>query len=320
MHLAYAPGLTSVAYLQHACANLVRPSLAQTFTSARPRGEKNLDPGDLEAQLLAALEQARKAYPSLAVPNEQFTAYLAQRMPAGAGVAEWLSSVQLGDLYLSCACALGDAKAMAQFDEKLLPQVAPAIAGIDSSPSFMAEVQQQIRRKLFLADGAAPPKIADYAGFGPLLHWLRVVAVRTALNYRRGEHRKDVPVEDDVLFELPGQARDLELDYLKTRYRRDFSAAFRHAISQLSSQERNVLRLRFVDGLSLSQVGAAYQADKSTVSRWIAKSRATVVELTREELTRRLRLDPKELESLMQLVHSQLDVSINSLLRRSRDS
>src|SRR5260370_25989031 len=111
MHLAYAPGLTSVAYLQHACANLVRPSLAQTFTSTRPRGEKNLDPGELEALLLGALEQARKACPNLAVPDEQFTVYLARRMPSGAAVAEWLSSVQLGDLYLSCACPLAGSKA-----------------------------------------------------------------------------------------------------------------------------------------------------------------------------------------------------------------
>src|SRR5262249_12742028 len=282
--------------------NLARPSLAQTFTAARPRGEKNLHSEELEVLLLGALEQARKACPNFSVPDEQFIAYLAKRIPAGTALAEWLSSVQLADLYLSCACALGDAKAMAQFDEKLLPQVAPAIAGIDASPSFMGEVQQQIRRKLFLAEGEAPPKIAEYAGYGPLIHWLRVVAVRTALNFRRGENRKDVPVEDDVLFELPGQARDLELDYLKDRYRKDFTAAFRHALSQLASQERNVLRLRFVDGLSLSQVGAAYQADKSTVSRWIAKSRASVLKLTREELTRRLRLDPNELESLMQLV------------------
>ncbi len=300
--------------------DLVRPSLAKTFAAARPGGGKGLDQGELEGLLLQALERAQKAFSTLSVGDESFIAYLAKRIPARANPREWLSSVQLEDLYLSCACALGDPKAMAHFEEKLLPQVAPAIAGINASPTFVAEVKQQIRRKLFLAEGAAPPKIAEYAGYGPLVHWLRVVAVRTALNFRRGENRKAVPVDDEVLFQLPGQVRDLELDYLKAHYRQDFTAAFRQALSRLSSQERNVLRLRFVDGLSLSQVGAAYQADKSTISRWIAKSRATLLQLTREELSQRLRLDPKELESLMALVHSQLDVSINSLLRRSSES
>jgi RNA polymerase sigma-70 factor (ECF subfamily) len=255
----------------------------------------------------------------LNVGDAEWVQHLATRLPPAGDLREWVSKVQVGDLYLAHACASGDPVALDIFEREMLPQLAPAIAEIESSESFIAEVEQQLRRKLLVREGANPGKIAEYAGFGRLVHWLRVVAVRTALNLRRTQNRGDLPVGDDALLELPVQTNDIELDYLKSRYREDFAQAFKKALNALTSQERNVLRLHFVDGLSMGQVGAAYQADKSTVSRWIAKSRRTLLEETRRELAERLHLDGRELDSIMRLVHSQLDLSISTVLRGSKD-
>ncbi len=295
---------------------MVQPLLAKIFTEKRPEAAPHPELTQLDELLRNVLHQARSAWPMLAIPDDQFVEYLAERMPPSGSPVQWLRTVQAPDLFLCCACASGDPKALGIFETKLLPQVVQAIASINPEPSFVAEVQQQVRRKLLVAEDSRP-RISEYAGFGPLLHWLRAVAVRTALNLRRSQGRQDIPVSDESLLNLPQNAGNLELDYLKTRYRKDFTQAFRNALSALTSEERNVLRLHFVEGLTLSQIGAAYQADKSTISRWITKSRKSLLEQTREELSKKFRLDSRELDSLMYLVQSQLDVSISSLLRRT---
>ncbi len=289
--------------------------LAKTFTQHQPQAGEQVDPKLLESTLEGLIQQAHQRWPTLRGNGVEFTAYLAERILPERKVAEWLSSVHAADLFLCSLCARGDSAALEIFDRAVLPQVVSAIAAIQSSPAFIAEVQQQMRQKLLVSSADRPAKIAEYAGFGPLNHWLRAVAVRTALNLRRTQNREDFPVADEVLLDLPVRTNDLELDYLKSRYRTDFTEAFRKAVSSLTSQERNILRLHFVDGLSLSQVGAAYQADKSTISRWISKSRQQLLQRTRDDLGERLHLDTGELDSLMNLVDSQLEMSIDSVLR-----
>jgi RNA polymerase sigma-70 factor (ECF subfamily) len=294
-------------------------SLAKTFADNQSTPARDLDLRELEEKLGQLIELARKTWPGATVDLHQFVAQLARRMIPGKRVDEWLASVHAADLYLCCGCASGDSQSIATFEQAVLPHVVPAIAGIDSSPTFVAETKQQMRQRLLVSAEGRPPKISEYAGFGPLSHWLRAVALRTALNLRRAHNREETLAGDDQLLGLPAQVNDLELEYLKERYRKDFTEAFRKAVSILSPQERNVLRLHFIDGLSLTQVGSAYQADKSTVSRWIGKSRLTLLQRTREELSNRLRLDSKELDSLMHLVNSQLDVNISTVLRVAED-
>ena len=294
-------------------------SLSKTFSENRLSSSGTLDVRQLDEKLDLVVDRAAQTWPKLAVDAHQFVAVLARRMIPDRPLEEWLGKVHAADLYLCCGCANGDPAAIAAFEQTVLPQVIPAIASIDPSPTFVAEAKQQVRQKLLVPSGGRPPKITEYAGFGPLTHWLRAVAMRTALNLRRAQNREEAPASDDQLLELPAQVNDLELEYLRTRYRKDFTEAFRKAVSFLSPQERNVLRLHFVDGLSLSQVGGAYQVDKSTVSRWIAKSRLLLLQQTREDLAKSLNLDPDELDSLMHLVNSQLDVSISAVLRASDD-
>lgn len=301
----------------HAFATLAL-SLAKTFSENR-HAAGELDLHELEEKLGRVIESARKTWPDAIVDVHEFVAQLARRMIPGKRLDEWFANVHAADLYLCCGCARGDAQSIAIFEQAVLPLVVPAIVSIDPSPTFVAEAKQQVRQKLLVSADGRPPKIVEYAGFGPLVHWLRAVALRTALNLRRANNREETLASDDQLLELPAQVNDLELEYLKTRYRKDFSEAFRAAVACLSPQDRNVLRLHFVDGLSLSQVGSAYQADKSTVSRWIAKSRLMLLQQTRKELSNRLQLDSKELDSLMHLVNSQLDLSISAVLRASDD-
>src|SRR6185369_4971546 len=114
--------------------------------------------------------------------DEAFVAHVSERLADEADS----STLHVADLFLACACALGDARALALFEDRLMTQVPTHVARIDRSPAFADEVKAQLRDKLFVARDGAPPKIAHYSGRGPLGGWLRVTAIRTAQNLLRG--------------------------------------------------------------------------------------------------------------------------------------
>ena len=246
---------------------------------------------------------ARAAWPDVDVERAAFAAYLAER--AGAAHAT--------DLYLACGVARGQADALGAFERTLLADVALFVAHVDRSPEFVDELRQQLRTKLFVApEPHAPPKIAEYSGSGPLRGWLRVAAVRTALNMKRGDRPSDT-IEDDELGDRTAGG-DPQLAYFRSLYRDELQRAFQAALATLSTDERNVLRLHYLDGLNIDKIGALHQVHRATVARWLERSRDTIASETRRVLAEQLSLDDGELDSLIAFVQSQLDVSIRRLL------
>ena len=98
------------------------------------------------------------------------------------------------------------------------------------------------------------------------------------------------------------------------RKRPDFGAALKEAMRDLTSQERSLLRLHFLDGLSFNQIGAVYQVNKSTISRRMAHARETLLTKTRETLEKRFNLGAPELESLLRMLGPELQLSLTSVL------
>ncbi|HVE87889.1 MAG TPA: sigma-70 family RNA polymerase sigma factor, partial [Myxococcales bacterium] len=86
------------------------------------------------------------------------------------------------------------------------------------------------------------------------------------------------------------------------------------ALKGLSPKERNFLRLYFVEGLTVEQIGAMQGAHKSTVSRWLARARETVGTQVRQLLGDRLHLSAGDLDSLMGLLQSELELSLLRVL------
>jgi RNA polymerase sigma-70 factor (ECF subfamily) len=79
-----------------------------------------------------------------------------------------------------------------------------------------------------------------------------------------------------------------------------------------------VLRLRFVEGLELAQIGRLYRVHESTASRWVAAALEAVGRATRERLAARLAIGSATADSVARMVHSQLDLSIARLLAVDR--
>jgi RNA polymerase sigma-70 factor, ECF subfamily len=270
---------------------------------------------DLERLLASALETARAAWPDVRVEDAEVLEYVAARLPEDGApdAATRLAEMHVSDLYLACACARGDDRALKAFDVHFLPEVASFVAQIDRSPSFAVEVRQQLREKLFFHVEGEAPKIADFTGRGPLGGWLRVAAVRTALNLRRSRKDHD-DANDPAGPALVPPTPDPELDYLKTRYGRELREALVTTLANLPADERNVLRMHYIDGLNIDEVGTAYRVHRSTVARWLSASREKILKETKRALGEKLHLDRGEVESMIGLVQSQLDVSIYRLL------
>ena len=140
----------------------------------------------------AALVAAAAAWPELpALTADAFAAHARALRATGGALA-----AHLADLYLAFAAGRGIPAAVTRLAARIAPAIAPAIRRIDGSPAFLDEVCQVVRVRL-LVGAAEPPRIAAYRATGPLDAWLRVTAVRAALNIKRGD-RPAVSI-DDVL-------------------------------------------------------------------------------------------------------------------------
>ena len=221
--------------------------------------------------------------------------------------AHALEGTDGADLLLAAACLAGDARALAYLEALLVNEVRRAVAPLDTTNVLVDEVTQLVRERLLMA----PPRLAHYSGQGSLASWIRAVAVRIALNAKRPGARED-PVSS--VPDNPLADADPELALLRSRYRDAFRTAFSQAVETLTPRERTLMRLTALDGLTCAQVGQVYGKDASTVSRWLASSRAALLEKTRQLLSTTLQLTPSGLDSLMRLADSELDLSISRLL------
>lgn len=251
-------------------------------------------------------ELGRAALPQVALSYEEFERYFVGHGGRG-------SAAYARDMYLACACAQRIDAALGLLERTLTNEVASAVVSIDSSPTFVEEVLQATRRKLLMAGGGKPARIATYAGLASLKSWLCAVAVRTALSQRRRKSAHgQSPLDDER--EEPLARGGPEIEYLRRRYKDAFEGAVRTAIERLTDRERLFLRLNVIDRLSVDQLGAMYKVGRSTAARWLAAAKRALVEHTRCELQRQLGLGSTELDSLAVELRSQLDVSVRTLL------
>jgi RNA polymerase sigma-70 factor (ECF subfamily) len=209
------------------------------------------------------------------------------------------------DLYLAFACSCGDVKALRYFDREFVARARGSICRINSAADFVDEAQQVLRARLL---GPPEPRILRYAGKGPLLAWVRIAAVRTALDLARSTRRAaDELVEEHLL-------ADVGIGELETRrYRGALEAAIRRVFAGLEARDRNLLRMHYVDGLSLERLGALYQVHRATAARWLAELRGRIVEGVEGDMRAGLKLTPSEFQSVFRVARSELEASFCGL-------
>lgn len=211
------------------------------------------------------------------------------------------------------ACLRGDPEALATFEREVLPSVNRALARM-ALGARLDDVKQRVRQLLFVAPPGESPKIAAYTGRGRLAAFVRVIAVREAIDLLEKE-RREVACEPARIAAVPIAEDDPELRYMKRTYRTAFKEAFERAFLSLPPRSQNLLRQHTLDGLTVVELGALYQVHHATAARWLVDVRHELNQRTRKELKLRLRLTSSECDSIVRLASSHLAQSISGLIR-----
>ncbi len=93
-----------------------------------------------DGALQAVLEAAHAAWPDVQISDERFLEYVQDRLPPGETVEAALAALHTGDLYLACACAQGNDRALRHFEERFIAPIATYLRRVDAVPGVLEEV------------------------------------------------------------------------------------------------------------------------------------------------------------------------------------
>lgn len=264
--------------------------------------------------LAERLESARGVWPQLAADPIGFAEWLGDRTPRGDAIA-WLRALHVDDLYLTHACVGRQRRALHAFETCFVARVPTYLASLRPSAQAIEAAQQDLRIRLLVEERGAMPRIAGYTGTGSLDGWVRVAAIRIALDRvhaesRRGSREIDPDHTDDVV--APGI--DVERGLVEARHRDDFAAAFREAFAALPTRDRSLLRLTFVESLTPGRIAQRYAVHRTTVMRWLQSAEHALRGQLRVRVKNRLRASEEECDGLLAVLSDGLSITIGSLL------
>jgi RNA polymerase sigma-70 factor, ECF subfamily len=267
----------------------------------------------VEEVVQQAIVAARAAWPSIILDERAFRQSLHRGVIGRSDPARALGDLCAADLYLAQACATGDRRALEAFDREHLARV-PVFLARHPARALADEVRQVLRERLLMPrDDGAPPRIADYSGRGPLGSWLRVATLRAASNLIRGDKAHDELDDNDLptgaLAEVP------ELRVLEGRYKQAFRDAFRRAFASLEPDERTLMKLHFVDGVTVRKLVPILGVSSATAGRRLQAAQRRLGDRVLAELAQATDQPAEELESVVRALMSKLEVSLSALLQ-----
>jgi RNA polymerase sigma-70 factor, ECF subfamily len=246
------------------------------------------------------------AWPGVAVALDAWASFVAARATDEGALAK----LKVGDLYLACACAGSDPEALRAFEGAYGRDVAALHRRFRYVGKTADDVKQQLYEKLFTGDA---PKIAEYSGKGELRTWLRVTITRMLINLTARDTRER-PAEDELFAALPGAAEDPEAMHLRRTYATELRQAFAQATAQLSSRDRNLLHYACVEDLGIDAIGDLYGVHRATAARWLEAARASLLRALRSALLGQLKVNERELESIVRMMLSRVELTLERYL------
>ena len=256
----------------------------------------------------AAERRARAAWPQLAIDEARFAARLVEL----AGEPP-LADLHVEDLYLAWACIEGHADALAAFEARMLPVLDATLARLRIEPGRRDDLVQDLRIHLVVGSGRGPGKLAQYRGHSELERWLRATALRAA--YRLAiRSRRDLALADEHMATAGIIDDDPALAHWKDQCRVELEHAVTAALAALAGRDRLLLKQHYLDRLTIEGVAALHGIHRSSAARWLAQAREALATAVLRDLRDRLRISATEVESIVQLVRSQLDITFERLL------
>ncbi len=178
-----------------------------------------------------------------------------------------------------------------------------------SESSEAADLALQ-RFRVLLAEPSS--KLAAYRPVGSFRAWMRVVAVRTALEVSR-ESRRRAAREDELTDRLAQLTTGPEARYARAEINAELRRALCVAVRALPTEERLALRLHLVSRWNISQIGRTLSVHRSTAARMLVAARNKVKEAMRAELSRRKGAAFDDTGEAWSELPSRLDLSLTQL-------
>jgi len=275
--------------------------------------ERFVDRAGLALQLASGLAAAQGAWPRFTISSGTFGAELARRL-GDAASPEVIAHVRFADVYIAVACCDGNAAAIVACEDAVLRHVDAAGVHVRATPDQVNEVRARVRRILFVDEPGRPAATREFSGRGDLRGYVRVIATRELIRLVNRE-RREVHVDDATMFDALVPHSDPELSIMRERYRGDVDLAMRLALASLDEKSRALLRYSLIDGWSIDRLGQLYGVHRATAARWIADARDLLGERIRSELASRLAMETGDVDSIVRLVQSRVDMSLERLLK-----
>jgi RNA polymerase sigma-70 factor (ECF subfamily) len=268
------------------------------------------DGAALDPDFARLLERGRRAWPTLTLAPETFGTRLARHAKQTSDPSQFLASVHAEDFYLACGVVEQDRAALECFEQHFMTQVGEYVLRVTVDHDLVTEVRQRLRQAIVVGD-PPPPKLLEYSGKGALGGWIRIMAIRTALNLLRGKGLSDEEASEVE----PRVVMDPELAFVKAQAQHLFREAFLRALDSLPVQERSLLRLHYVEGLTMDQLSRMYKTPRSTIARRVNEVRQAILEATEQLLRDGHRLSTSEVQSLIHGAASHLQLTLSKFLK-----
>jgi RNA polymerase sigma-70 factor (ECF subfamily) len=281
---------------------------------SRASGIAASSPAAVAAAWESLVAIARGEWPTVVFDERKLVTFIGERL-TGDDLATAIAAAPAGDLALAAASALGEPTATVAFD-RVLTEVDAAGASVGATKDLVADVKQLLRMQLLVPKDGKPAGISGYRGKGPLRGWVRITATRELIRHKK-KRMRELPIEQS-LDHLITSRIDPTLEAMKAEYRTEFAAALRDAIGDLGSEDRTLLVQQVVQGMSIDEIGAAFGVHRATAARWLNRARAALVAATHKRLAERLKLPVEQIDSVIRLVHSQLDASMIRYLKEAQ--
>jgi RNA polymerase sigma-70 factor (ECF subfamily) len=261
-----------------------------------------------ESAIAAGLASAHERWPE-ARPDEAFVGHVADRARTQPDLATALPRLRIDDLVLAWWAGSGAYPAITAFEvahESALDRLLRRFHRLDAD-----EMRQVVRVKLFSGD---TPRIRDYSGFGFLENWFKIIAARTFIDLARAKERERIEdIDDAILRDVEALDTDPRDAVARAQLVAAVKAALEAAIAGLPPRDRTFLRHVMVDGLTLEQIATTYQVHRVTVARALGSARQRLHDATRALVLDKLGIAAGGLASMLQLIDSQIDLSLQRL-------
>jgi RNA polymerase sigma-70 factor (ECF subfamily) len=261
--------------------------------------------------LANAFRAAAAAYPDIAVDEETFCRELDRRVGHTAS-AETLAQIHADHVLLAIACEQGNEVAIKRFQADFLPEVDAAGRKVRATPTQIEETRSHLLALLVVGNETRVAALNAYSGRGDLRSYVRVIATRELLRVIEAGKR-EVASPDESLLDRLASVTDVQAGYIREEFRPHLDAALRTALANLPDESRALLRYSLIDGWNVDRIAALYGFHRATAARRVAAARDELADAIRTELSTRLVIPRHEVDSVVRLVQSRIDVSLSRL-------